>query len=398
MVLVELDSQGRLRGFRGVPYATVPEGQILAAEEIFRAAELDFSKFASVPPVQSPTTPAEQFQAWRGPHPVIPATELVVQLGSWKGQITEVNIRWPWMKDGRGDLANPLQRTISLAGLAIGTFLVLLLSRRNWKAGRIDRRGALRVAIFAGLLAELTWLSNLQFVPTTAIVTMIFDILAQGLFFGTILWRWPQSIVTWNRLLTGQWKDPLVWSHVLIGGAAGLLLMLAVLGSEGLRLGTQGPGVGGWTSELLATRRWFGGICGLLVGSLQAGLLLFLVMSGLRTLLRRYWIAVLMMALIFAGQASGTSEPSEWATTFSTYVVLFSALSFLMLRLGLIAIIAAMFFFNCSNTLVLGLDWNAWYAPTAFATFFLILSISVLAYWCSLGARSLIEFPDDFVR
>ncbi len=410
MVQVELDSQGRLRSFRGVPYATAPAGQVLAAEEIFRAAELDFSRFASVPPVQSPNTPAEQFQAWRGPHPVIPATELVVNIGSWKGQITEVNIRWPWMKDGGGDLANPLQRIISLVGLAIGTFFVLLLSRRNWKAGRIDRRGALRVAIFAGLLVELTWLSNLHFVPTTAIVTMIFDILAQGLFFGTILWlvylaiepslraRWPQSIVTWNRLLAGQWKDPLVWSHVLIGGAAGLLLMLAVLGSEGLRLGTQGPGVGGWDSELLGTRRWFGGICGLLVGSLQAGLLLFLVMSGLRTLLRRDWIAVLVMALIFAGQASGTSEPSEWATTFSTYVILFSALSFLMLRLGLIAIIAAMFFFNCSNALVLGLDWNAWYAPTAFATFFLILSISVLAFWRSLGARNLIEFPDDFVR
>ena len=134
------------------------------------------------------------------------------------------------------------------------------------------------------------------------------------------------------------------------------------------------------------------------MGSLQAGLLLFLVMSGLRTLLRRDWIAVLVMALIFAGQASGTSQPSEWATTFATYVVLFSALSFLMLRLGLIAIIAAMFFFNCSNSLVLGLDWNVWYAPTAFATFFLILSISVLAFWRSLGARNLIEFPDDVAR
>ena len=90
---------------------------------------------------------------------------------------------------------------------------------------------------------------------------MIFDILAQGLFFGTILWlvylaiepslraRWPRSIVTWNRLLAGQWGDPLVWSHVLIGGAAGLLLMMAVLAAEGLRLGTQGPGAGGWDSE-----------------------------------------------------------------------------------------------------------------------------------------------------
>ena len=121
-------------------------------------------------------------------------------------------------------------------------------------------------------------------------------------------------------------------------------------------------------------------------------------MSGLRTLLRRDWIAVLVMALIFAGQASGTSQPSDWAATFATFVVFFAALSFLMLRLGLIAIIAAMFFFNCSNAVVLGLDWNVWYAPTAFATFFLILSISILAFWRSLGGQNLIEFPDDFAR
>ena len=410
MVQIETDSQGRLRGFRGVPYAAAPTGPALATEEIFRAAELDYSKFAPVPPLDSPTVPAEQFQAWRGSHPGIPDTVLVVQIGSWKGQVTEVKIRWPWMKDGTGELASPLQRTISLVGLAIGTFFVLLLSRRNWKSGRIDRRGALRIAILAGLLVVLTWLSNAHFVPTTSFVSMIFDILAQGLFFGAILWlvylaiepslraRWPQSIVTWNRLLAGQWKDALVWSHVLIGGAAGLLLMMAVLAYENLRLGIQGPGIGGWDAELLGTRQWFGKICDLLVGSLQAGLLLFLVMSGLRTLLRRDWIAALVMALIFAGQASGTSQPSEWATTYATYVVLFSALSFLMLRLGLIAIIAAMFFFNCSNSLVLGLDWNVWYAPTAFATFFLILSISVLAFWRSLGARNLIEFPDDVAR
>ena len=141
------------------------------------------------------------------------------------------------MEEGGVDLGNPRQRTLSLVGLGTG-------SRDE----------------------------------STGFVAMIFDILAQGLFFGTILWlvylaiepslraRWPRSIVTWNRLLAGQWGDPLVWSHVLIGGAAGLLLMMAVLAAEGLRLGTQGPGAGGWNSELLGTRRWFGGICSSLVG------------------------------------------------------------------------------------------------------------------------------------
>lgn len=29
--------------------------------------------------------------------------------------------------------------------------------------------------------------------------------------------RWPQSMVTWSRLLSGQIRDPLVGSHMLIG-------------------------------------------------------------------------------------------------------------------------------------------------------------------------------------
>jgi len=70
--------------------------------------------------------------------------------------------------------------------------------------------------------------------------------------------RWPQSIVTWNRVLAGQWKDPLVWSHVLIGRAAGLALMMAVMASDGLRRGAQGPGAGGWDAMVYRDLRLVG--------------------------------------------------------------------------------------------------------------------------------------------
>jgi serine/threonine-protein kinase len=33
--------------------------------------------------------------------------------------------------------------------------------------------------------------------------------------------RWPHSIVTWNRVLAGRWRDPQVASDVLIGAAVG---------------------------------------------------------------------------------------------------------------------------------------------------------------------------------
>jgi len=40
--------------------------------------------------------------------------------------------------------------------------------------------------------------------------------------------QWPQILVSWTRLLSGQWKDPLVARDVLIGCACGALVSCMV--------------------------------------------------------------------------------------------------------------------------------------------------------------------------
>jgi serine/threonine-protein kinase len=152
MVQVDLDSGGRLRYFRGVPYglAEQPAGPPPDVAEVFRAAGLDLSQFAPVELARSPLGVVDQVLAWKGRHPVIPQTELVVQVGSWRGQVTEFRTIWPWMKEGEQAGASWIQRAFEMTGLAMALFFTLLLSRRNWKAGRVDRRGALRLAIVSG--------------------------------------------------------------------------------------------------------------------------------------------------------------------------------------------------------------------------------------------------------
>ena len=68
-----------------------------------------------------------------------------------------------------------------------------------------------------------------------------------------------------------------------------------------------------------------------------------------------------------------------------------SALIYLLLRFGLVATIAAVFFINALNGMALSTDWNAWYMPASIATLLLLLGISVFAFWRSLGGRALIE-------
>ncbi len=158
MATVVLDGNGRLVDFSAVPYdagsATVPP------ETVFRAAGLDMAAFSETAPENLPTHPFDQRHAWKGPHPKIPQTELLVEIASWKGQITRatVSIRRP--KTGNAEAAGDLNRvqTIAIWTLTcVGGFFVLLLARRNWKLRRTDMQGAWRVAVARFILAGIAW-------------------------------------------------------------------------------------------------------------------------------------------------------------------------------------------------------------------------------------------------
>ncbi len=409
MVQVDLDSGGRLRHFRGVPYALgeQPAGSAPDAAEIFRAAGLELSRFTPAALARTPLGAADQVQAWKGPHPGIPEMEVLVQVASWKGQITEFQMIWPWMKEAGANGTNWIQRTLELTALGVALFFTLLLSRRNWKVGRVDRRGAFRLAIVSAALIVASWAGSVHPVLTSGMIGIVFEIAAQAMFFGAILWliylaiepsvraRWPQSLVTWSRLLAGRWKDARVWAHVLIGGAAGLGLFTAVTGLALMRFAEEGVRPGLWDDYLLGVRPWFGEISRLLVGSLQSGLLLFLVMCGLRALLRRDWVETVVASALFAAQSSAASSRADWLVSYLLYFAMFLAIIGLMLRLGLVVMIAMVFFFNCMSTLSIGTDWTAWYLSSGLATFSLLLSISLFGFWRALGNRTIISFPHD---
>jgi serine/threonine-protein kinase len=60
---------------------------------------------------------------------------------------------------------------------------------------------------FAILAAALLWLIYIALEPT-------------------LRRRWPHRIVSWNRLLTGNFRDPLVGKDLLIGALAGIAILL----------------------------------------------------------------------------------------------------------------------------------------------------------------------------
>ena len=94
-------------------------------------------------------------------------------------------------------------------------------------------------------------------------------------------------------------------------------------------------------------------------------------------------ISAALVSLLF----NGATRSPQWQVVAPVAFVLTSTLMFALLRLGLVAAIAAMFFLNDANSITAGTDWTTWYAPYGFATLAMLLGIALLAFRTSLGSR-----------
>ena len=70
---------------------------------------------------------------------------------------------------------------------------------------------------------------------------------------------------------------------------------------------------------------------------------------------------------------------------------IYAAITFMLLRCGLLATIVAVFFADSMNGIPLGGDWSTWYLPATIAMVLLLIGIATFAFWRSLGGRDLLE-------
>jgi predicted Ser/Thr protein kinase len=406
MISTVLDGSGRLREFTAIPYEsgqdTTPQGSGPPPEAIFRAAGLDMAAFTETPPPAVPHGPADQLFAWKGPHPVLPHTELTLEAGYWKGHVTFAKVLAPWDKPApeTGQAANGLAKGVWYA-IAVGLFFVLLRARRNWIQGRVDRRGALRLAAARFLLAALAWIGTVHAIPESRMLSLSFQELGDCILGAGLLWvlyialepelraGWPHSVVTWNRILAGRWKDPQVGAHVLIGAATGVLIWVGAELTDFL-FGSRQPGAEGGLDVTVGTRRWLAIHIGTLGGLMIVGFALFLVMFGIRRLVQKNLLAALLASALLVVVNNPAQLAEHWQTFVPVYFVLFSILIFVLLRHGLVALFAAIFFVNSCGKIIVGSDWTTWYAPYGLATLALLTGIALFAFRQSLGSRELL--------
>src|SRR5262249_40423838 len=126
---------------------------------LFRDAGLDIGRFTPAEPRWSPRTYATTRLAWEGPHPEHPDVKVRVEAAAFRGRPVDFEWIGPWTKPMQ-DATSPPPSAGELVFLILLLVLLVggaIVARQNFRAGRGDRRGAVRIGLAICVLEFATW-------------------------------------------------------------------------------------------------------------------------------------------------------------------------------------------------------------------------------------------------
>jgi len=279
-----------------------------------------------------------------------------------------------------------------------------LLARNNFRQGRGDRRGALRLAVFVFAVSTLDWLFGASHVPTfNEVGRFCILAVAPALLVAALLWllylalepyvrrRWPNTIISWSRVLSGSLRDPLVGRDVLIGVLFGIGALLLYQLECLVRIWRSAAPL--WDAPLDS---WLGaryliadGVLRQLYFTLLFVLLLFFWIFLLRVITRRQWLAASIFALIPVVLSVLASSDPMITVVFSAFdAVLFVTV---FLRFGLLAANCSFFVRALLSIVPITTDFSAWYAGSSLVVLIAVLLFAGYAFHTSLGGQKLFE-------
>ena len=247
MANVELDAAGRLIRFVVVP----PEAEDPPAQR----KPIDWSRFIAdsgiaastlrvVPPKWRVPVDSDEKVAWTGQYLEQPGINVRIEAASHHGRPIWFSIIPSWQKIDRIDFAGAPATTkatdwiTALIGM-ICLMCAIFLARRNLRRSRGDRKGALRLAFF--IVAVVFWGRMLRVDHVWDFgneAPLLGQLLGEAVLGACVAWllyialepyvrrHWPQTIISWTRLMSGRFRDPLVGRDLIFGTLMGLSWIL----------------------------------------------------------------------------------------------------------------------------------------------------------------------------
>jgi serine/threonine-protein kinase len=406
MINVGLDPQGRLNFFQAIPPQKNDSAGPAAPCDwnlLFAAAGLDPAQFQKAEPLWNSLAASDTRVAWTGIWPGSTRT-MRVEAASFRGKPVFFSLIGDWTKPDRmkepesstGQKVQQVLEIILIFSLLSGAGY---LARRNYRQGRGDRDGAFRLACVMFALLFLLWLCRGHFVPGLETFGLFVIACSTGLFISGTTWllylalepwvrrRWPQTIISWSRLLSGQFRDPLVGRDILFGVMLGMVWMLVfqIRYIPMMRMGAA-PGFG-QVAYLMGGREALGAWLAQIPVSILGTLQFFFLLLGLKVVLRKDWLAAIAFVALFAlprGLAS-----SYMAVELPTEIVVYAIAVVIVFRFGLVPLSVAIFTINMLANVPFTADFSAWYMPASALALLSVVVIAAWGFYHSLGGEPL---------
>ncbi len=412
MTLVSLDPRGRLIEFIRVPQQVDNQAGAAAQPDwaaLFNVAELDPAQFKSIASQWTPPTAYDARAAWEGTLPAHPEIPIRIEAAAYRRQPVYFQIVYPWTSPQRQEAAAVRQQASAGSILVNLLFAVVCggaiwLTRRNLRMGRGDRSGAFKLAAFVFVLKLAgEFFSATHSASLDQEFTIFFDAVRAALFLAGMYWLiyialepsvrryWPRLLISWSRLMAGDFRDPMVGRDILLGGLLGLFHTVGIYISQ-LLPALMGEPFRPNNGTMLGNLRSFSA----LLASLPLTITDEVIMSGLGVLfmlllfyifLRREWLAaaalwtllVLLSALLFGS--------SWWGLPGS--LIIATSMVFTNFRFGLLAGMAWQLFFSLTFHYPLTANFSLWYANTTIFCLLILTALAIFGCYTSIGSQKL---------
>jgi serine/threonine-protein kinase len=423
MTMVYLDPEGRLIRMSVVPPQVDPPSPSPQNDSgaggtaspsvnwkpLFDAAGLDLAQFTPVAPEWAPADFADTRFAWIGPLPGVPNEKLRIEAASYRGKPVSFLRVAPWTR-GTRQVSTVQENTRVSWSQVIGTLIVFsmlvgsaVVARFNVRKGRGDRRGAIQLAVFVSIVAFFVWLLEAKHLSDPN--------LEMGRFFnGQPVWAagllailylavepyvrrfWPNTVVSWSRLMARQWRDPLVGRDLLFGVALGLLISAIGIGGDALteHLGRVVPPHVPPLDNLLGTRFVLALMGNQVFNAILNALFCVFGMVLLKIVVRGEWTAVVVAVALFSFVFTrAMSDAGPFYINFITVVLFVGILVLTIKRLGLLAAIVLFLTNSFIDSSATTLDTTRWFFGDALLPVLITAALACYGFYASRGGEPL---------
>jgi serine/threonine-protein kinase len=363
--------------------------------------------FKPVAPKWHPLAWGDSRAAWEGTWPTRSDIPLRIEAAAYRGKPIYFDLISPWdravrMESTSGFRQNAIGQWFSLGLLGFIIGMGVWIAVRNLKLGRGDVKGSVRLALFRLIVGLVVWALVAHHVASPFEFILFILAASVALFFSALTWllyislepyvrrHWPGTIISWTRMLSGQFKDPVLGRDILLGALFGVTsavlehlqpLVEAAVGQPPIRpVGVTAAFTMEGLRGALAT------VIFQLTQSLSTALVIFFVFFLLRLVFRKSWLAAIVMSVLFSIPSLGAQNPLIDALFSGPF---FIAYLYILHRFGLVALAALYFTDQLADTMPITTPLNAWYAEGGVIAVVAILLFALYGFQVSRAGKPL---------